>query len=895
MPRTSFVREYNGQPTLFVDEKPCPGPAYMTYLAERGRFADFAAIGCKLFSASVFFASRGVNAAGIIAPFEPGVFEQPDKMNLQPVWSVLQKIRAACPDAGVLLRVNTNLPEWWENAHPQECNDAGYNGQPPRPCFASEEYAAACEQALCRFIAAVEQSDYADTVIGYQVAGGQTEEWLSLDNGGNNGPALRHAFLQTQAGKPYASQVPESDALRALLPTLPAFRAFAADTVAAFIARLARAAKRSVAGQKVVGAFYGYTFETPWWQIAHGALAKLLPEPCLDFLCSPLSYQRLRPSGLDWACMTVLDTVLHSGKLYFAEADVRTCLSRPLGECRENGCKPGTYDNGIWFGPGEEWECRQQLKAVYARSLTHGYALWWFDMWGGWYASEGLMHTLAECQNLTDGPRAGQTALQQPKENRQDPTPVQLAVFTDERAVNYLSQMNETTRQIMFDSRAELGSCGVPYRVYNISDYPAVRQQFAVAVFLAPYLTEALKDAIAQWRKSGRPYLAVTPEQPVFTAADVSRLCRSGGILPYAPAGDVVYAGNGWLALHAATAGQKQLHLPRTMRVTPVWPPDWEQPRPDRQKTVNTDHIVITVRRYETILYKLETIESDDTPVRIGGLQKSVFCCPVCGGTLYQYEKNLQCSKQHSFDRARAGYVNLLQSQVSSDKRHGDDAYMVAARTRFLDGGWYDCLLRAVCEKCNQYVPRGSVTVLDAGCGEGRYTARVCEALQVTGRTVTCAGVDISRAALAAAHKRNGLLQLAVGSVFQLPMAGHSAHLVLNIFAPSAPEEYARVLRRNGLYICVVPREKHLWELKAAVYDTPYENPPVETALAGFTLLEQLEVNEQIHLTDNQTVQDLFAMTPYYYKTAAKDQQKLRQLTDLQVTLAFSVLVYRKK
>ena len=57
--------------------------------------------------------------------------------------------------------------------------------------------------------------------------------------------------------------------------------------------------------------------------------------------------------------------------------------------------------------------------------------------------------------------------------------------------------------------------------------------------------------------------------------------------------------------------------------------------------------------------------------------------CPVCGGALHREERSLRCGAGHCYDIARQGYVNLLRSNQSKSKRHGDDKRMVAARTAF--------------------------------------------------------------------------------------------------------------------------------------------------------------------------------------------------------------------
>ena len=152
--------------------------------------------------------------------------------------------------------------------------------------------------------------------------------------------------------------------------------------------------------------------------------------------------------------------------------------------------------------------------------------------------------------------------------------------------------------------------------------------------------------------------------------------------------------------------------------------------------------------------------------------------CPVCGGVLHREERSLRCDAGHCYDLARRGYVNLLRTNQSKDKRHGDDQRMVAARTAFLDAGYYAPLRDAIAAAAVEYTS-GDADVLDAGCGEGYYTACVLYALQAQGRSASVCGVDISRDALICAHRRAPELTLAVASIAHLPVADASCDLVL--------------------------------------------------------------------------------------------------------------------
>ena len=269
----------------------------------------------------------------------------------------------------------------------------------------------------------------------------------------------------------------------------------------------------------------------------------------------------------------------------------------------------------------------------------------------------------------------------------------------------------------------------------------------------------------------------------------------------------------------------------------------------------------------------------------------SLFCCPICGQPLEREERSYLCPKRHCYDVAKEGYVNLLPANRKNSKDPGDDKDMVAARTRFLEGEHYaplrDALAALVLE-------RNPGTILDSGCGEGYYTAGVCAALRERGMDTRVAGVDLSRSALKKAARRTKEAEFAVASVYHLPVADHSAHLLLNCFSPLALEEFRRVLQPGGTYLYVVPGAKHLWELKQVLYEKPYENAEEETAYEGFDYEAIVPVDFAMEL-DAPALQDLFRMTPYCWKTPKVGVERMNALDGLDVTASFRVHVFRAK
>lgn len=272
---------------------------------------------------------------------------------------------------------------------------------------------------------------------------------------------------------------------------------------------------------------------------------------------------------------------------------------------------------------------------------------------------------------------------------------------------------------------------------------------------------------------------------------------------------------------------------------------------------------------------------------------RNFFICPVCEKKLNEEERLYRCESGHCFDKSKFGYVNLLMSQKSSAKRHGDDRLMVRARRDFLSGNYYDFLRDRLCVICEKHFEGGSV-ILDAGCGECWYSSGILDYLSSKNIEAEFFGIDISKDALEFASKRKSGIRAAVASLFSIPLPDESCDGLLNIFSPGAFEEFRRVLKTGGILIRVIPLEKHLFNLKAAIYDKPYFNDVPGPAIEGFELIEETELKKTINIRDNKDIEALFMMTPYYYKTGKDDQQKLESLESFSTQAEFGIRIYKK-
>lgn len=276
-----------------------------------------------------------------------------------------------------------------------------------------------------------------------------------------------------------------------------------------------------------------------------------------------------------------------------------------------------------------------------------------------------------------------------------------------------------------------------------------------------------------------------------------------------------------------------------------------------------------------------------------------ILRCPICGGNLslcgVQAEKgnvSLICDggRKHCYDLSASGYVNFMPPGHTDG---GDSKAAVRARTEFLNTDLYRPAADALTELLKRHLPPDDGIVVDAGCGEGYYTEIL------TRKGFSCLGFDLSKSAVDCASKRiarseNGHGFFGVGSVFEMPIAEDSCSGIVNIFAPCAEEEFTRVLRPQGILIIAYAGPEHLMGLKRAIYDTTKENDLRADLPKKLKKIDEVRIHYSICVKTEKQIQNLFAMTPYYWRTSPADAEKLRGLNELTTDVDMIFSVYQK-
>jgi len=280
----------------------------------------------------------------------------------------------------------------------------------------------------------------------------------------------------------------------------------------------------------------------------------------------------------------------------------------------------------------------------------------------------------------------------------------------------------------------------------------------------------------------------------------------------------------------------------------------------------------------------------------VGGL----LDCPACTGIghdarLAAAAGAMRCAQGHSFDLARQGYLSLLSGRGS--RVAGDTADMVAARARFLGSGAYDPIRAAVADAAADPVVglRTDGVVVDVGCGTGYYLAGVLDRLPDRWGV----GLDVAKpAARAAARAHPRAAAVAVDTWQRLPLRTGSVAVLLDVFAPRQPGEWARVLAAGGTVVAVTPTRAHLAALVAEqhlVTVDPGKDERLAAAMsADFVPVARRPLAYRVDLTAEQ-VTDLVGMGPSAFHRRADTARPDRRPSARTVDVSVVVSVYRRR
>ncbi len=587
----SEIKDCGGAPTLYINGEPHAAVAYMTYLEKFNEYDDFADAGYQFFSVPVLFSGRWISITDGLTPFKKGIFDVKDAPDYSLFDEAVEKILEACPDAYIIPRVNISMPVWWEEENPDELNYK--DGKACRESFYSEKWRDDATTFLRQFTQYVNSSKYAANIVGYQIAGGNTEEWFHFDMNGGYGKCAEESFKEFLAryypdteytGLPDISKIDQKgDYIND--EYVSRYIEFANFKVAEAISHFAQVVKEETGNNVVVGTFYGYTLEVTNSLQGNHALNYILQDENIDFICSPNSYIGTRNPDWDWTEMYPADSIRLHGKMCFQECDIRTHLTEVLSQKDPSTDPDGLLEAPVWHPRGSKYQAMNEIRRSFARQLIKGNALWWFDMWGGWYADEDIMAEMATFkdiyeQSITDADRSSKA---------------EVAVFVDESAYKYLT--SGSLRGMFHDRRRELGLMGTPYDIYDVNDFEAVYENYKAVILLSPAKTVNMENARNLCQTNEVPYIMTSPVKDKFSVTELRAFCKANGVHIYCETEDIIYVNENYICIYAVTVGEKTLDLGRERSVSELLGGTYQS---------ETDTVTIEMQAGETRLFRLD-------------------------------------------------------------------------------------------------------------------------------------------------------------------------------------------------------------------------------------------------------------------------------------------------
>lgn len=242
--------------------------------------------------------------------------------------------------------------------------------------------------------------------------------------------------------------------------------------------------------------------------------------------------------------------------------------------------------------------------------------------------------------------------------------------------------------------------------------------------------------------------------------------------------------------------------------------------------------------------------------------------CPVCQRplSLSNSGERWACESGHHFDVAREGYVNLLVPGRRRSRQPGDSVEMIRSRRRFLATGCYDPLTSALASEVEAL---GAQAVLDVGCGEGHHTRAL------PARTVL--GIDVAKTAVAVAARSHPQGRYAVASAAEVPLGDGAVDAAVVVFGPVLAAELSRVVVPGGWVVVVSPGPLHLARLRELVYAHSRPHAPKTPLDERFDKARCTRLRFPVVVEDQETLADLFAMTPYRWHAPPGIERRLSE------------------
>ena len=462
----------NGKTKIQINDQIVEPLSFKSFRPTPKNVSDFAKAGVKVYS--IF--TTGMKSR-LKAPYSlyGESWLDDETYDFNPIDKQIDMFIENAPDCYFAIMIQLDTRDWWLEKYKnysnsffnlsQVCNDEKWR-----------ELSSKYMKAVMEHV----EEKYGEKIYGYFLMCGTTTEWFSdYDN-------EKPHEIKEKAYKKYCNDQNATIPLEVDRPMeqfflnpndakdveLMRYRRFSHQSRAETILYFAREAQSIIKHQKLLGVYFGYVFElapTRLWNTGHIEYEKVFLSPDIDMISSPSSYA-FRGQDSTSGFMITYDTLAEHDKLYYLEFDHITHLAP---EKVEGLVIPG-YANKC----KNEKETFNLMRRDFMLNITKGTAMWWFDMFEGWFYSDGMM---AEIKNMIEITKKYGSLTAEKAE---------VAYIVDPDSLYYVNKTNPYTAGVLDNQRFGMALSGVAYDVFSSCDLSYERlKQYKMVVFMTQYKT----------------------------------------------------------------------------------------------------------------------------------------------------------------------------------------------------------------------------------------------------------------------------------------------------------------------------------------------------------------------------------------------------------------------
>ena len=523
------VKRHNGRLKVDIDGQLFDPLSFKSFRPNPRNISEFYHAGCRLFSVL----SSGITCAlGVPYSLFGESWIGDGKFDFAAIDKQMDMFLENAPDAYFAPMLQIDTRDWYLEAHPDIPNSFTHLSQ----VAYYEPWRKAAAEYLKAAIRHCEQK-YGDRIYGYFLLGGTTTEWLSewdkeashpiREAGYRNWTGDENTVLPTldrlnRQGSVFL-QRDEEDVYQA--------RRFHSQAISDLVLFFAQEAQSVIRHKKLLGVYFGYLFELGGERLYNvGSLdyERVFFSPDIDMISSPSAYgyrKLLDPS----AFMLTQKTLDKHNKLYFLEFDHITHVAPE--EIKE-GLDEDASNRIIVKIPGSRNKCKTETESLnlmyrdFVLCNANQTALWWFDMFDGWFRSEGMMNAVRHM-------------LETAKSLGRIPTEsvAQIAVIAEGESMYRARKSANLATVCLSDIRRTLAQCGCAYELFSVGDiHDLLQRPYKIYLFVNQYdiPTRRREQIKASLRDSGKtalwlyaPGYATDGKLQTSEISDVTEICAT--------------------------------------------------------------------------------------------------------------------------------------------------------------------------------------------------------------------------------------------------------------------------------------------------------------------------------------------------------------------------------